>query len=171
MWDSQRGRRGLAKLLEFAARCDGTAGGRICAVLGPEQVDTCSPELLERLASLTEEMNLTVTTHASQSKAEYEYIVGKYGLTPVEFLERVGLLGPRLIIAHCICDPCCRWKASERFISASVRALCSIASMNIVSRSSEVFTVSTSKRNLLRFFILGETSLGLAARFHLQTAA
>jgi cytosine/adenosine deaminase-related metal-dependent hydrolase len=102
MWDMERGQRHLEKSLVFVANYHGKAAGRVQALLGPEQVDTCSPSLLKETARLAEQMDLPVATHASQSKAEYEYILQKHGMTPVEFLHSNGLLSPRVIIAHCM---------------------------------------------------------------------
>ena len=101
-WDPERGRRRLDRTLEFHASYHGRANGRIQVVLGPEQVDTCSPALLEKTAVLAAELDVRVTTHAGQSEAEFEHLVETYGLTPVELLRQTGLLSPRLVIAHCI---------------------------------------------------------------------
>lgn len=101
-WDAERGKEGLERTLRFLERHDGSANGRIRGLFGPEQVDTCSPELLRETARLADSAGVGVTVHASQSDVEYEYILEQHGKTPIELLDHTGLLGERLIIAHCI---------------------------------------------------------------------
>ena len=45
---------------------------------------------------------LPITIHLSQTKPEMDLIQRRHGTTPEEYLAGVGLLGPDLIVAHCI---------------------------------------------------------------------
>lgn len=101
-WDLDRGKRELERTLQFISDYDGYANGLVRGVLGPEQVDTCSPPLLAQTAALAAKLDVPVTTHVGQGKAEYDYILHTHHMTPVELLERTGLLTDRLIMAHCI---------------------------------------------------------------------
>lgn len=80
----------------------GRNGGRTHVMLAPHAPDTCSDELLGKVALLSRETGLRVWTHLSQSKLENDVVRGRSGCTPTELLERVGLLDDRLIAAHCI---------------------------------------------------------------------
>ncbi|MFO8060807.1 MAG: amidohydrolase family protein [Bacillota bacterium] len=79
---------------------DGEAEGRLRVMLGPEQIDTCSLQLLQRSAGLADELDVGVTIHAAQDPAEYHHIRETHGITPIELLHQTGLLSERLIIAH-----------------------------------------------------------------------
>lgn len=70
--------------------------------LAPAQVDTCSRELLQRIAELSDELDVPVQIHAGQSVTEYNNIMNATGLTPFEYLADVGLLNERLVIGHAI---------------------------------------------------------------------
>ncbi len=101
-WREDGGRPGLERNVEFIRKHDGAHGGRIRSFLGPAQIDTCTPELLRRTAELAESLDVPVQIHAAQSVVEFQEITRRHGKTPVELLAEVGLLGPRLIIGHCI---------------------------------------------------------------------
>jgi cytosine/adenosine deaminase-related metal-dependent hydrolase len=47
-------------------------------------------------------MNVGIQTHVSQSVVEFHEIMRRYGKTPIEFLNDVGLLAKDLIAGHCI---------------------------------------------------------------------
>jgi cytosine/adenosine deaminase-related metal-dependent hydrolase len=70
--------------------------------LGPLQVDTCSPELLRRTAAAARDSGALVQIHAAQSLVEFQEIRRRHGLSPVQLLAEVGLLGPHVSLAHCI---------------------------------------------------------------------
>jgi 5-methylthioadenosine/S-adenosylhomocysteine deaminase len=46
--------------------------------------------------------NIGFITHASESKGELENVYNKYGKTPIEVLDSVGLLGKKTLLAHCV---------------------------------------------------------------------
>ncbi|NQW08538.1 MAG: amidohydrolase [Alphaproteobacteria bacterium] len=92
----------LADNLDVIARWDGRADGRLRCVLGPHAVDTCSPELMRRVADLANSDGRIVHTHLAQSKIEVERVQTRYGKRSSDILDEVGLLNDRLIAAHCI---------------------------------------------------------------------
>jgi cytosine/adenosine deaminase-related metal-dependent hydrolase len=88
--------------LDFAARHDGAYGGRVRTYLAPAQLDTCRPELLRRTLEVARERGLGVQIHAGQSVGEFQELVRRHGMTPVQLLAELGLLGEHLIVGHCI---------------------------------------------------------------------
>jgi cytosine/adenosine deaminase-related metal-dependent hydrolase len=87
--------------------------GRLGAMLAPSQIDTCSEELLRDAFAEAERRNLPFQTHASQSLSEFHEMTRRHGLTPVEWMERIGILGPRTIVGHGIFldhHPWTRWQ-------------------------------------------------------------
>ncbi len=63
---------------------------------------TVSPALLERIRDLAQEYDVPFITHASESEAEVATIQERYGRTPIEHLDALGLLGPKTLLAHCV---------------------------------------------------------------------
>jgi 5-methylthioadenosine/S-adenosylhomocysteine deaminase len=57
---------------------------------------------LEEIRSLAEKMNVGITIHIAQSPGEVEQVIKREGKRPVEYLDSVGFLGPRVIGGHCV---------------------------------------------------------------------
>ena len=68
----------------------------------PHALYTCSPGLLKGCGDLAERLDIPVIVHLSENEAEVKEIEGRYGCRPVEHLENLGLLSPRLIADHCV---------------------------------------------------------------------
>jgi 5-methylthioadenosine/S-adenosylhomocysteine deaminase len=68
----------------------------------PHATYTCSPELLRQCRQMAESNQVPLIIHLSENDAEVEEILRRYGVRPVEHLERLGLLGPTLIADHCV---------------------------------------------------------------------
>ncbi|MGH7389718.1 MAG: amidohydrolase family protein [Candidatus Rokuibacteriota bacterium] len=100
--DAAIGAATLAENVELIERWDGHDGGRIRCSLAPHAPDTCSRALLRQVASLATREPQPVHTHLAQSEGEVTQVLEREGRRPVEVLDEVGLLGPRLIAAHCI---------------------------------------------------------------------
>ncbi len=101
-YDPRIGEQCLEETLALMKAHHGGAGGRTHVMLAPHAPDTCSDELLARVAAVSAEHGLTVWTHLSQSRLENRVIADRSGCTPTELFERLGLLNDRLIAAHCI---------------------------------------------------------------------
>lgn len=63
---------------------------------------TTNQRMLEDIVRITKERNIGFITHASESKGELELVRNKYGKTPIEVLDSVGLLGDKTLLAHCV---------------------------------------------------------------------
>jgi cytosine/adenosine deaminase-related metal-dependent hydrolase len=69
--------------------------------LGPSGPQRCSSELLARFAGLSAELGLQVFTHAYESRSQAVLARLRFPQgSLIEYLDRAGLLGPRLTIAH-----------------------------------------------------------------------
>jgi len=91
------------------ARIDGAAEGLehlasfgplISPSLGPHAVYTVSEADLRRVAELAAERQVPVQIHCSETEGEVRDCVAEHGCRPAEYLDRVGLLGPRTVLAH-----------------------------------------------------------------------
>jgi 8-oxoguanine deaminase len=67
----------------------------------------CSPfsvtdDLMRRTADLAREHGVRLHTHLAETKDEEEYCLKTYGHRPVEYVRRLGWLGPDVWMAHCV---------------------------------------------------------------------
>ena len=74
--------------------------GRVRAGYAPHALYTVGSESLEWVASRAAEREATVQIHLSETQKEVEDCVAEHGVRPAFHLDRVGLLGPRTILAH-----------------------------------------------------------------------
>lgn len=74
----------------------------ITVTVDPHAVYTCSPELLQRLGTISAEHNSLYVIHLSETRDEVENCLKQYGRTPVMHLEHLGLLNERVVADHCV---------------------------------------------------------------------
>lgn len=74
----------------------------ISITVDPHAVYTCSPELLTRLGALANEEGALYVIHLAETEDEVHTCRERYGRTPVQHLESLGLLGPRVVADHCV---------------------------------------------------------------------
>ena len=98
--DEAAGCREFDGALAFIRRVDGTVNGRVRGLLAPREVETCSLDLLRATRAAANELRLPIVTHAAYNIIEFYEILREHRMTPVELMERVGLLGPDLTIGH-----------------------------------------------------------------------
>ncbi len=101
-WLEDDGFAAMDAAVKFIADYDGRLNGRIRGFLTPAQVDTCSENLLRRTRSIANEMKVPVALHTSQSVPEFLEMTRRNGCTPIEWLEKIGFLGPDVILGHAI---------------------------------------------------------------------
>jgi 5-methylthioadenosine/S-adenosylhomocysteine deaminase len=78
----------------------GHFGPRITPTLGPHAIYTVSTESLEWLAGLVQTRDLPLTIHLSETRQEVLDCVEAHGKRPAFYLDELGLLGPKVILAH-----------------------------------------------------------------------
>jgi 5-methylthioadenosine/S-adenosylhomocysteine deaminase len=76
------------------------AGERIDAGLAPHAIYTVSESSLRWIAELASERGITVQIHLSETEQEVIDCVNAHGERPAHYLDRVGLLTPRTVLAH-----------------------------------------------------------------------
>jgi len=82
---------------------DGAANGRLHAAFAPRFAVSCSRELLEAVAGLSERHHALVHTHASESRDEIAIVKQMSGgLSNLEYLASLHLASPHLCAAHCV---------------------------------------------------------------------
>jgi 5-methylthioadenosine/S-adenosylhomocysteine deaminase len=83
-------------------RWHGAADGRLCYALAPRFAVSCSDELLRRVAELANEFDVLVHTHASENLGEIQAVKERTGLDNIRYLDSVGLLSKKTVLAHCV---------------------------------------------------------------------
>jgi cytosine/adenosine deaminase-related metal-dependent hydrolase len=89
--------------LTIRKKWDGAQNGRLHAAFAPRFAVSCSRELLETVAGLSEELGALVHTHASESRDEIAIVREiSGGLSNLEYLASLRLASPHLCAAHCV---------------------------------------------------------------------
>jgi 5-methylthioadenosine/S-adenosylhomocysteine deaminase len=97
---SSQGPEGREKSLRFALDHRGAAGGRITTALAPHAPYTVDDADLEATANLAHEHGLPIHIHASENLDQAHVSLERRGITPIEVLQRTGILDADVIIAH-----------------------------------------------------------------------
>jgi len=74
----------------------------IHAAVAPHSIYTCSRKTLEDAARLARKYQSPILIHVAEMKKEWEDSEKRNGMSPVQFLDKVGVLGPDVVAAHCI---------------------------------------------------------------------
>src|SRR5712691_3608589 len=89
--------------LAIRKKWDGAANGRLHAAFAPRFAVSCSRELLEAVAHLSDQHHALVHTHASESRDEIAIVQKATGArTNIAYLASVRLASPHLCAAHCV---------------------------------------------------------------------
>jgi 5-methylthioadenosine/S-adenosylhomocysteine deaminase len=87
----------------FRAYVEGLRGDPlITPVVGLHSPYAETPERIRAAARLADELGLLSTMHVAEMDFELKELREKHGQTPIEYLDSLGLLGPRFLAAHAI---------------------------------------------------------------------
>lgn len=75
---------------------------RISACVAPHGTSTCSKEVLIAAYLLDSSAGVPFTLHTAEMDYEMDYFREEYGMTPVQYLDSIGVLGKETLAAHCI---------------------------------------------------------------------
>ena len=76
------------------------ADPRVAAALAPHAIYTVSEDTLRWAGEVAAERGIPIHIHASETRREVEDCVAAHGDRPIPYLDRVGVLGPRTVLAH-----------------------------------------------------------------------
>jgi 5-methylthioadenosine/S-adenosylhomocysteine deaminase len=74
----------------------------VIPAVGPHAAYSVSPANLKRAKALADRYGSPLVIHAAESPSEMKTIRERYGLSTVEHLDQLGLLGPRTLLAHAV---------------------------------------------------------------------
>ncbi|MBB5690952.1 amidohydrolase family protein [Roseomonas alkaliterrae] len=111
-WDEKAGEKAMEEALRLIERAEQHECGRLFGMVVPAQIDTCSAGLLKDSFAEAKARGLSWQIHAAQSVVEFHEITRRHGMTPIGWLDAMGLLDERTIIGHGIFlddHPSTRW--------------------------------------------------------------
>jgi 5-methylthioadenosine/S-adenosylhomocysteine deaminase len=63
---------------------------------------TSSSDLLEKIAEVARQYNTGLHIHVSETKQEHMDCIGRHGLSPIQFFDRLGITDIPIAAAHCV---------------------------------------------------------------------
>jgi 5-methylthioadenosine/S-adenosylhomocysteine deaminase len=87
---------------EMLQSLDRTArlGSRVSPSLGPHAIYTVSSESLAWIAEVGSEREISLQIHLSETEQEVKDCIEAHGKRPADYLDELGFLGPRTLLAH-----------------------------------------------------------------------
>jgi cytosine/adenosine deaminase-related metal-dependent hydrolase len=101
-WYEQKGLQNFSRALELIDEARTHSSRRLHGMVGAAQADTCTEELFHRCKEAAEERGIPLQTHAAQSVMEFREMIRRHRKTPIEWLDDIGVLGPRTLLGHAI---------------------------------------------------------------------
>jgi len=74
----------------------------IHAGVAPHSIYTCSRKTLQDAAALARKYHAPILIHVAEMKKERDDSEKQNGMSPVQYLDKVGLMAPDVVAAHCI---------------------------------------------------------------------
>jgi 5-methylthioadenosine/S-adenosylhomocysteine deaminase len=99
-WDEAAGRRAMETAIGIVEAAQRHPSGRLSGMVIPSQIDTCSEGLFRDSYAEASRLKVPFQTHAAQSIVEFHEMTRRHGMTPIEWLDSLGVLGPTSIIGH-----------------------------------------------------------------------
>ncbi|MGC8927476.1 MAG: amidohydrolase [Myxococcota bacterium] len=74
----------------------------ITPAIAPHAPYTCTPEILKEARKIAEDYNIPVLIHLAETSFEVESARREWGMSPIEYLESLGVFDVKTIAAHCV---------------------------------------------------------------------
>jgi len=74
----------------------------IHAAVAPHSIYLCSQKTLHDVQALAHKYHAPILIHVAEIKKELDDSLAQNHATPVQYMKRIGLLGPDIIAAHCV---------------------------------------------------------------------
>lgn len=97
-----KGKEKLKSVRELYNNYHNKANGRIKVVSAPHAIYTCSENFLREISDLSKDLDGIINIHLSETKGEVENSLKEYGMTPISYVNSLGLLDNHVIAAHCV---------------------------------------------------------------------
>jgi 5-methylthioadenosine/S-adenosylhomocysteine deaminase len=93
----ENNRRANAQLRERAASCS----SRIHLTYAPHAIYTVNEKALREISEEARQAGAVLHIHAAETVREVEDCRKEHGMTPIAYLDHLGILGPKTVLAHC----------------------------------------------------------------------
>jgi len=90
----------IARTAAFVKKWDGKLEGRMRAWAMPFSAETCTADLLAASKRIADEAGTGLTLHHRSGAAARKDYERAHGTTPTGYLEKIGALGPNVVLAH-----------------------------------------------------------------------
>jgi 5-methylthioadenosine/S-adenosylhomocysteine deaminase len=74
----------------------------IHAAAAPHSIYTCSQKTLQEAATLARKYHAPILIHTAEMQKELDDSLKQNGMSPVQYLDKIGILGSDVVSAHCI---------------------------------------------------------------------
>jgi putative selenium metabolism protein SsnA len=98
----EEGMRGVEENVRFAKRTQENQKSRVRPLFSLHASFTVSDDLIREVRRLADLYRVPITIHTSEGMGDVHHNLEKYGKRTVERLRDVGLVGPRVVLAHCV---------------------------------------------------------------------
>lgn len=93
---------GMRRYNEALREMNDYAGEKLLSfAFGPHAIYTTDTDYIKFISEEARKRDIPVHVHLSESVTEFNDCVAKYGCTPVEYLEKIGVFKNKVIAAHC----------------------------------------------------------------------
>ena len=110
---------------QFIREWKDPTGGRIKLAMAPHAIYTVSAERLRKCTEFARENDMKIHIHLAETKKEVQDCLAEHGMTPVRYLDSLGVLGPDVIAAHCVHVEKEEWDILARHGVTAVNCPCS----------------------------------------------
>lgn len=102
MMDVEDGSISIKEHKEGYKKYNGALDGRVTLFPGPHAIYTSSTEYLKEVIEVAKEYGGRINIHLSETKTEVNDSLEKYKMTPIEYVNSLGLLELPTVAAHCV---------------------------------------------------------------------
>ncbi|MEE1252090.1 MAG: amidohydrolase, partial [Bacteroidales bacterium] len=96
------GRKTIEENFDFAKNPTITKPSLVNVSIAPHAIYTCDKDLYKECYSFAKELDLIFHTHLSETQKEVEDSLKENSMRPVEYLNSLGVLDSKTLLAHCV---------------------------------------------------------------------
>lgn len=96
------GRKAIDECFDYAKNKTFSQNSLVSLSIAPHAIYTCDRKLYEECYRFAKDNDLIFHTHLSETQKEVEDSIKQYGMRPVEYLNSIGVLDNKTLLAHCV---------------------------------------------------------------------
>jgi 5-methylthioadenosine/S-adenosylhomocysteine deaminase len=102
IWNEATGFEQLERAARFVEDNHGKFDGRLQGLILVRNFILATVPLMRRAKAYADRLGVQFSTHFCEQLFEFHETARKHGITPVDLMEAEGLLGPNVLLAHCV---------------------------------------------------------------------